>query len=148
MFPASPILEGATMAIVVVEDDDDVRTAVQEILQEEGYVTVGAANGKEALEVLRSSRARPCMILLDLMMPVMDGWEFLMRIDQEADLHLIPVAIMSAHPSIRRAFDRGFQAHDGSTRLLLPKPLNVLRLLSTVHDLCSGAVFSGANTPP
>ena len=95
------------MAIVVVEDDDDVRTAVQEILQEEGYVTVGAANGRVALEVLRSSRTRPCMILFNMMMPVMDGWEFLMRIDQEADLHLIPVAIMSAHPSIRPSVRQG-----------------------------------------
>ncbi|HEX9296448.1 MAG TPA: response regulator [Polyangiaceae bacterium] len=125
------------MSIVVVDDDDDVRDAVREILQLEGYATEGAANGEEALNLLRTSSARPCLILLDLMMPVMDGWEFLTLIDEEPGLHGIPVAIMSAHPSIRRAFDRG-RGKDGSTRMLLPKPLNLLRLLSVVHDVCPG----------
>jgi len=125
------------MAIVVVDDDEDVRDAVREILQLEGYSTEGAANGEEALKLLRESSARPCLILLDLMMPVMDGWEFLTLIDEEPGFHGIPVAIMSAHPSIRRAFDRG-RGKDGSTRMLLPKPLNLLRLLSVVHDVCPG----------
>ena len=69
------------------------------------------------------------------MMPGMDGWEFLRRIDDEPGLHTIPVALMSAHPSVRRAFVR--ESGSSARRLLLPKPLNVLRLLSTVRDLCA-----------
>ena len=130
------------MGIVVVDDDDDIRDAVREVLQQEGYSTEGARNGEEALRLLRGSEDRPCLILLDLMMPVMDGWEFLTQIDDEPTLHRIPVAIMSAHPSIRRAFDKG-RGKDVSTRLLLPKPLNLLRLLSVVHNVCS----CGATAP-
>jgi CheY-like chemotaxis protein len=122
-------------AIVVVEDDDDIRSAVEEILHDEGYSTVGMTNGEEALRFLRSSDRPPRLILLDLMMPVMDGWEFLMRIDEEPDLHRIPVVIMSAHPSIRRAFER-YRGKNFAAQLLLPKPLNLLRLLSIVRSLC------------
>jgi CheY-like chemotaxis protein len=126
------------MGIVVVDDDDDIRDAVREVLQQEGYSTEGARNGEEALRLLRVGENHPCLILLDMMMPVMDGWEFLTQIDDEPTLHRIPVAIMSAHPSIRRAFDKG-RGKDVSTRLLLPKPLNLLRLLSVVREVCSCA---------
>ena len=123
------------MAIVVVDDDDDVRNAVRTILEDEGHRTVGAATGEEALLLLEDSEHRPSLILLDLMMPEMDGWQFLARIDGQADLHAIPVALMSAHPSVRRAFERS-KASDLSRRWLLPKPLNVLRLLSLVEQVC------------
>jgi two-component system, chemotaxis family, chemotaxis protein CheY len=121
--------------IVVVEDDDDIRSAVEEILREEGYTTIGMANGEEALRFLSTSERLPNLILLDLMMPVMDGWEFLMRIDEKPALHRIPVVIMSAHPSIRRAFDKD-EGKNAFAKLLLPKPLNLLCLLSTVDALC------------
>jgi len=122
--------------ILVVDDDDDIREAVREVLKEEGYRTLGASNGAEALELLRSSRERPQLILLDLMMPVKDGWDFLLDIDDHPELHRIPVALMSAHPSVRHAFDAGRKNY-GFTRLLLPKPLNVLRLLSLVRVVCA-----------
>jgi two-component system chemotaxis response regulator CheY len=132
------------MGILVVEDDDDVREAVVEVLRAEGYETRGAANGQEALQALESTGERPELILLDLMMPVMDGWDFLFWLDDRDDLRDTPVAIMSAHPSIQRALDiararRGFphlRLHGGN-RQLLPKPLSVLRLLSVVHETCS-----------
>jgi CheY-like chemotaxis protein len=123
------------MAIVVVDDDADVRDAVRAILEDEGHRTVGAASGEEALRVLEESDQLPCLILLDLMMPEMDGWQFLARIDGQADLHSIPVALMSAHPSVKRAFDKA-RPSDRSRHLLLPKPLSVLRLLSLVERVC------------
>jgi CheY-like chemotaxis protein len=123
------------MAIAVVDDDDDVRDAVRAILEEEGYQTIGAANGEEALKLLEQGEERPTLILLDLMMPGMDGWEFLARIDEQRDLHAIPVALMSAHPSVIKAFGAA-RGSDVSKALLLPKPLNVLRLLSLVERIC------------
>jgi CheY-like chemotaxis protein len=133
------------MPIVVIDDDDDIRDAVQEVLEAEGYTTLGAANGAEAIQLLRVAEKRPCLILLDLMMPVMDGWEFLKEIGDEPKLHGIPVAIMSAHPSIRRAFEDGRRKGGstdlllhGSTLMLLPKPLNLLRLLSVAREVCLG----------
>ncbi len=110
-------------------------TAFGPFLEQEGHLTVGAANGEEALDLLAQGYDRPSLILLDLVMPRMDGWEFLARIDEQPDLRLIPVALMSAHPSVQRAFDRDRRA-EGSRHLLLPKPVDVRRLLSLVARIC------------
>jgi CheY-like chemotaxis protein len=117
--------------VFVVDDDEDIRSAVQEVLEGEGYATQSASNGKEALEMLRASDAPPSLVLLDLMMPEMDGWELLVRMDEDPTLHRIPVALMSSHPSIRSAFDRD-RGNFARGSLLLPKPLNLLQLLSIV----------------
>jgi CheY-like chemotaxis protein len=132
------------MGILVVDDDADIREAIEEILRAEGYQTQSASNGEEARRALEHGRTRPELILLDLMMPVMDGWDFLFWLDDSDDLRNTPVAIMSAHPSIRRAIDiararRGapmLRLHGGN-RQLLPKPVSVLRLLSIVRETCS-----------
>ena len=81
---------------MVVEDDDCVRELVMEILGGGGFTAVGVGNGEEALQHLRREHLHPALILLDLMMPVMDGWEF--RIEQLKDpaLARIPVVVMSA----------------------------------------------------
>jgi two-component system, chemotaxis family, chemotaxis protein CheY len=129
------------MGILVIDDDDDIREAVQGVLRSEGYETQGAANGKLAQEMLEGMEDPPELILLDLMMPVMDGWDFLFWLDENETLRKTPVAIMSAHPSIQRALDiararRGapeLRLH-GGTRQLLPKPLSILRLLSVAQD--------------
>jgi len=134
------------MAILVVDDDDDIRDALQDVLESEGYKTLGAANGREALDLLHTSTDRPSLVLLDLMMPEMDGWEFLMKVDAEPELRGMPVALMSAHPSVRKALDKG--RNDASSRLLLPKPLNLLRLLSVVRDVCSAGTVPVSGEPP
>jgi len=133
--------------IVVVDDDDDDRDAVLEVLQRAGYVTVGASNGREALDILHSSSEHPRLILLDLAMPVMSGWEFLLSIDDEPDLQEIPVALMSAHPSIRGGVHDD-QDRYGFTRLLLPKPLEVTRLLSFVRSVCDASRSCGGPATP
>jgi CheY-like chemotaxis protein len=116
--------------ILVVEDDDDVRNVLQELLAEEGYPTAGMPNGRVALDWLTSSTDAPSLILLDLMMPQMDGWEFLVRLDREATLRRIPVAIMSAHPSVRNALDDPAAPLGGF--FLLPKPIDLKRLLAII----------------
>jgi CheY-like chemotaxis protein len=119
--------------ILVVDDDDDVRGVMQEFLAGEGYSSVGVSGGQLALNWLKSAPDLPRLILLDLMMPEMDGLEFLDRIDEERDFRLIAVAIMSAHPSVRQALK------DRETRFgpafLLPKPVDMTRLLTIVDGL-------------
>ncbi|RKH11834.1 response regulator [Corallococcus sp. CA053C] len=82
--------------VLVVEDDEDVRAAVAEILEGEGYEVVVAANGREALEELVHVKS-PCLILLDLRMPVMDGPEFLSRLRADwPKLKDVPVLLLTA----------------------------------------------------
>jgi CheY-like chemotaxis protein len=82
--------------VLIVEDDHDIREVMRLLLESNGYVVVTAANGEEALLALRSGN-KPCLILLDLMMPKMDGFQF--RRDQLRDptLARIPVAVYSGH---------------------------------------------------
>src|SRR4051794_37746057 len=81
--------------VLLVEDNDATREAVSLILESDGYQVMTAANGRKALDRLRGG-ARPDLILLDLMMPVMDGWQF--RAEQRRDQVLadIPVIVCSA----------------------------------------------------
>ncbi|MGZ3709088.1 MAG: response regulator, partial [Bdellovibrionota bacterium] len=84
-------------SILIVEDDTDIRETLQQILELEGYTVLTASNGQEALDLLPQV-ARPCLILLDLMMPVMNGWEFLELKKKSDDISLatIPVVVVSA----------------------------------------------------
>jgi CheY-like chemotaxis protein len=82
--------------VMVVEDDAFIRDAVVEILAEEGFEAVGVRNGRDALRRLRRSKVRPSLILLDLMMPVMNGWQFRSEQLRDPALAAIPVLVMSA----------------------------------------------------
>jgi CheY-like chemotaxis protein len=86
--------------VLVVDDDFDAREALSALLENSGYSVVAACNGQEALSCLRnSSPAGVGIILLDLMMPAMDGWEFLEHQSRDAALVQIPVIIVTATPS-------------------------------------------------
>src|SRR3954447_20692279 len=86
-------------AILLVEDDPDIREEAAEALREEGYRVITAANGEEALE--RAAEAGPlCLILLDLMMPVMDGWDCRKRLLKDPRLASVPVVIFSGAGSV------------------------------------------------
>jgi CheY-like chemotaxis protein len=93
---ASPS-EDTGALILVVEDDDDTRAAVCEMLQEEGYRVASARNGQEAENYLHSG-GRPDCILLDLSMPVMDGWTFTSRLQQLGG-RPIPIVVATAAES-------------------------------------------------
>lgn len=122
--------ETATLRVMVVEDDDDSRDVVAMLLTNEGYEVSAFDNGATALEAMR--RAPPDLVLLDLMMPVMDGWE--LRAAQKLDpaLARIPVIVLTADASARaRAID--------AVRFL-QKPFEPARLLATVRQvLCEVA---------
>lgn len=115
---------------MIVEDDRDVRETIAEILEDNDYVPLAAANGQEAIDRLRSTAERPCMILLDIMMPIMDGWQFRAAQQKDPALSAIPVVVLSAHANITEAAS-GMQAA-GS----LPKPVALKKLMRTVEEIC------------
>jgi CheY-like chemotaxis protein len=82
-------------SVLVVEDDDLIRGAMRMVLEWEGYRVSCAEDGRQALDLLRTGE-RPACILLDLMMPVLDGWSFRKEQQQDPDLAAIPVVVVSA----------------------------------------------------
>jgi CheY-like chemotaxis protein len=112
--------------VMVVEDDEDIRNGVRDILEDEGYRVEPAADGRDALAKLRAGAARPSVILLDLMMPVMDGRTFRHAQMSDPALGEIPVVVLSADSS----------AHAKATAIraagLLKKPLRLEALLDVV----------------
>ena len=110
--------------VLVVEDDPDQRDAVELALQQAGYAVVAAGDGFEALEILHGG-TRPCLILLDLMMPEMDGVQFRKEQLKSAATADIPVVVVSAFGQLTRA--RSLQVAD-----YLPKPVELDRLVAVV----------------
>src|SRR4051812_17571750 len=85
--------------VLVVEDEADLRALIVGLLEGDGYAAVGASNGEEALDVLRTTPRRPCLILLDLMMPRMDGWAFRAAQRRDPALASIPVVVVTGYGS-------------------------------------------------
>jgi CheY-like chemotaxis protein len=83
-------------SILVVEDDQDIRESFKDFLEGEGYHVLLASNGKDALELLRSEKIYPGLVLLDLMMPVMDGKTFLQELEKDPTLRKLPVVVCTA----------------------------------------------------
>jgi CheY-like chemotaxis protein len=112
--------------LLLVEDEAAIREPLGEVLQEEGFEVVTATNGREALDVLRHG-PRPSAILLDLMMPVMDGWDF--RHEQLTDpmLRDIRVLVLSAAGFSRETIRMQF----GDVELI-PKPVRYRELLEAL----------------
>lgn len=111
--------------ILVVEDDEDAREAMVALLQMKGYRAVPAGNGKEALDYLHQAPV-PDLILLDLWMPVMDGWEFRQQQKLDPRLAAVPVVVVTA------LSDRT----DVDADEIIIKPVDVEHLLTTVSHYC------------
>jgi CheY-like chemotaxis protein len=116
--------------VLIVEDDAATRAALLLLLQAEGHATA-AADGREALAYLRSAKPPPCLVLLDLMMPVMDGWQFLTERHREPALADIPVVVFTAAGSLDAAALRALGAAD-----VLHKPADPDALLAVVRRYC------------
>ena len=81
--------------MLVVEDDESIRESIGDILQDEGYEVAFAEDGQRALQVL-GEVPRPCFLLVDLVMPKMDGWQLIKALSKEDRLATIPIIVMSA----------------------------------------------------
>jgi CheY-like chemotaxis protein len=113
--------------VLVIEDDQDIREAVAEVLAADGYEVTAAANG---LEGLREARARPpSLIVLDLMMPTMNGWQFREAQKREPALADIPVIVISAYCDIEGP------RLDEAARF--PKPFDLMTLLLAVDKFAA-----------
>lgn len=125
-------MEKTCRSILVIEDDTDIRESVVEILRMEGYDVRFAENGQEAIELLPTLPA-PTLLLLDMMMPIMNGWQFLEAQKANAKLADLKVVLVSAVPPDRALLNReGLAKVEG----LLQKPLNVTGLLSVAEKYC------------
>lgn len=113
-------------SVLIVEDDEDIRAAMAELLENEGFDVAVASNGLEGLEVLEQM-SLPCMVLLDLMMPVMSGEDFLKHVRQHPVFNPIPVIIVTAS---------GKQPLPGAQGIL-KKPFEIGDLFATVTAHCS-----------
>ena len=115
--------------VLIVEDDADLREMMAQLLTLEGFQAATVSNGREALAYLED-QDRPDVILLDLMMPVMDGWEFRRRQRADPDFSQVPVIVLSA-------LDQG-RAGGLDPAAFLKKPLDFDRLLQLVRSYCDG----------
>ncbi len=122
---------GCGRTVLVVDDDADVRDAIAEVLEDGNYRPLRAENGEVALSALRDASTMPCVILLDVMMPVMDGAEFCARQRSDESLRGIPVVVLSAHADANRSAQR---MH---AQAFLKKPVDLVELLRTVERFCA-----------
>lgn len=89
--------------VLVIEDDKDIRETIKDALESEGYKVVTAPHGLEGLSIIKSAPTKPKLILLDLNMPIMDGYVFLEHKSQDDSLSEIPVIVFSADLNKREA---------------------------------------------
>jgi len=119
----------ARPSVLVVDDDDDIRTTIRDVLEDQGFTVTCAANGRVALEMLISGQSKPSLILLDLTMPEMDGWTFRQEQQKVPRLAQIPVVLFSGHHDAARA------AQSLNAVALMTKPLRLDGLVTLVEQL-------------
>lgn len=123
---------------MIVDDDRDIREMVAFSLEVRRYRHVEASNGEEALKMLHGSSVKPSVILLDIMMPIMDGWRFRIhqRNDPDPTIANIPVIVLTAHATVEE-ITRRMRAAGG-----IRKPFQLENLISTIERCCRGSSHS------
>jgi CheY-like chemotaxis protein len=112
------------LLILIVDDDTESREALADLLSNEGYDVIGAENGRQAPDYLNGTT--PALIILDLMMPVMSGWEFRARQKIDPRLKSLPVVVMTASGLV----------HDIDADAIVSKPIDFATLISVVKQNC------------
>ena len=124
-YDSSPALisqDSAARRVLVVDDDLGTREALTDLLQDRGYSVISAADGREALNYLRNS-SPPGIVILDLMMPVMDGWEFLKYRSHDPALLAVPIIVVTATPP----------RHPLPAKAVLQKPIQFESLVEMIE---------------
>ncbi len=112
--------------VLLIEDEDELRESMRDLLEGDGHAVVAARDGQEALDALPHIQ-NLCVVLLDLLMPRMNGWDFFERMRARPELSAVPVVVHSSAQS---------SAPAGVT-LVLKKPVEPERLLSVVRTYCA-----------
>jgi CheY-like chemotaxis protein len=120
------------MSILIIDDEPEISRLISEVLTEEGYMVDQTANGYAALAYLRAVPTLPCVIFLDLMMPLMSGWDFLRVQQSDAMLASIPTVVISAANTFEAAKVLGAQE-------CLVKPLDLEHIVALVQRYCAHA---------
>lgn len=139
-------MDSAVGPVLVVEDDLDIREALQGYLELHGYSVRVAGDGREALAHLAAS-PRPSLILLDMGLPVMDGHRVLTARGSEPGLAQVPVVILSADTERMSPRDRAVYAASQGVAAFLSKPVDPRYLLETLRRLLPGQAGAQANAP-
>jgi CheY-like chemotaxis protein len=135
-----PLAAETGKTVLVVEDNDVVREGLAVLLRREGYAVALARHGREALDYLRAAPS-PCLVLLDMMLPVLDGWQFLVR--HRAGATASPVVIVTALGAATPEWAAGLGAVG-----LLRKLVETEDLLKMVRRWCPGCTTNGAGACP
>lgn len=117
------------LLILIAEDDKGTRMAIYDYLEQSGYGAIAAENGKQALEMV--AKYQPHLIITDIAMPLMDGYEFVRQVRQQPALRLLPVIFLTARNSTSERI-RGYQL---GCDLYLPKPFELEELAAVVRNL-------------
>ena len=114
----------------MVDDDEGIREVLRLALEFEGYQVIVAANGQEGLDILAQDPIPPpCLILLDLMMPEVNGWKFVEEIEKDLKHRDIPIIVLTAFP---------FEARTIHAKEILTKPIDLDVLQKTIEKYCKG----------
>jgi CheY-like chemotaxis protein len=119
----------ATRLVLIVEDEASIREVIREVLEDRGFRVMASANGAEALRML--DWMRPDVVVLDLLMPVMHGWDFMESYVDKTDGQPIPIVVVSVNPALPRSFNRF------GVRQIVAKPFDVDDLLDAVEQALS-----------
>lgn len=119
-------MAGPTHTVLVVDDEFTIVESLTDVLSFEGYHVISAPNGAKALAMLEQST--PAVLLVDFMMPVMDGVQFIRRVRADARYHDLPIIMMTAAPAGLPKTERPWDA-------LLVKPFELDKLLTTIQQL-------------
>ena len=116
--------------LLIIEDDDAIRETLRTVLELEGYSVLSAENGRQGLEVLmqngRNGRS-PCLILLDLMMPVMNGWEFMAALKRSDGFASVPILVLTAVSERARIKEYP----------VMKKPVDLDLLMTAIKSYCA-----------
>lgn len=115
-------------SVLIIEDDEDILEVLKISLEFKGYNVSTATNGRIGLEILPHLE-KPCLILLDLMMPVMDGWAFVEALEHDVVLASIPVVVVTAFAEKATSVKLA--------RKIIKKPIDTETLLRTVEQYCA-----------
>jgi len=146
MPPVESTMSASSGPLLIVEDDPDIREALQGYLELQGYAVRAASNGKEALEHLETP-PRPSLILLDMALPIMDGHRVLTTRKTNAALAGVPVIILSAGMAAMNPRDRAVYAANYDVAAFLKKPVEPRQLLEVIerHALKLSGAQAGAS---